>query len=139
MRIDLCEEYDGQDLNSQPPVSWPAKASSKTPGKAPGGQKKTVGHPLFHELLEKMRDIHNAKNADYGAGKVLGNFMEAARFGVDPFKGVLIRLSDKYSRIASLSIKENMTGEVKDESIEDTLLDNAIYSLLAIVVRRETR
>ena len=29
----------------------------------------TGGHPMFHQLLEKMREIHNAKNADYGDGK----------------------------------------------------------------------
>lgn len=99
----------------------------------------TGGHPLFHELLETMRNIHNAKNADYGDGKQLGNFMESQGFGVDPFKSVLIRLSDKYSRIKSLCKRDNYEGEVKDESIEDTLIDLANYSLLAIIIRRETK
>ena len=61
----------------------------------------TGGHPMFHELLETMRSIHNSKNADYGNGKQLGNFEEAKDFGVTPFQGVLVRLSDKYSRIKS--------------------------------------
>ena len=99
----------------------------------------TGGHPLFHELLEKMREIHNAKNADYGDGKQLGNFMEAEGFGVSAFRGILIRISDKYSRIKSLCKREGMEGEVKDESIEDTLLDMAIYSVLAIIMLREQR
>jgi len=97
----------------------------------------TGGHPMFHELLEKMREIHNSKNADYGAGKQLGNFEEAEDFGVSAFKGVLVRLSDKYSRIKSLCNREGEEGEVKDESIEDTLIDLANYALIAIIVRRE--
>lgn len=99
----------------------------------------TGGHPMFHELLEEMREIHNRKNADYGNGKQLGNFEEAKDFGVTAFQGVLVRISDKYSRIKSLSKRENNEGEVKDESIEDTLLDLANYAILAIIVRREEK
>lgn len=98
----------------------------------------TGGHPRFHELLEEMREIHNAKNADYGDGKQLGNFMEAEGFGIDPFLAVLIRLSDKYSRIKSLCKRANQEGAVKDESIKDTLIDLANYSLLAIIIKEET-
>lgn len=99
----------------------------------------TGGHPMFHELLEKMRDIHDRKNADYGDGNPLGNFLEAERFGVSPFIGVLIRLSDKYTRIKSLCKRKNMEGAAKEEAIEDTLLDLANYALLAIVILKEGR
>ena len=99
---------------------------------------KKSGHPMFHDLLIKMGKIHDAKNADYSGGNPLGNFMEAEGFGIDAFKGVLIRLSDKYMRIKSLSILKDMTGEVKDESIEDTLLDLASYALIAIIMRKQT-
>ena len=99
----------------------------------------TGGHPMFHELVEKMREIHNKKNADYGDGKQLGNFNEAEGFGVSAFKGVLIRISDKYSRIKSLSKRKDMKGEVEDESIEDTLIDLANYSILAIIMLREEK
>lgn len=99
------------------------------------------GHPLFFDVLEQMKEIHAAKNSDYNYNQKgpLDNFKESEKFGVDPFIGVLIRLSDKYARVKSLCIKENMTGEVRDESIEDTLIDLANYAILAIVVRRENR
>ena len=48
------------------------------------------GHPMFHQLLKQMGEIHAKKNYDYGGGALLGNFGEAERIGVDPFKGVLV-------------------------------------------------
>jgi hypothetical protein len=55
--------------------------------------------------------------------------------GIPAWKGCLIRLSDKFSRLCSFARKEDY--QVKDESIEDTLLDNAIYSLICILLYRE--
>ena len=98
---------------------------------------KKSGHPMFNELLIKMGEIHDAKNSDYAGGNPLGNFMEAEGFNVNAFKGVLIRLSDKYIRIKSLSVLADMKGKVKDESIEDTLIDLANYALIAIIIRRK--
>jgi len=107
-------------------VHW---KQEKSPEKRPG-------HPMFYELLEKLSEIHSRKNQDYGNGNPLGNFMGVVPLGVDPFVGVLVRMSDKWSRICTLSQKDGQ-GQVKDESIEDTLLDMAAYALLAIVIRRE--
>jgi hypothetical protein len=93
----------------------------------------TYGHPLFFELIQKMAELHANKNRDYGNGNPLGNFMTAEDLGVDPFLGVLIRMSDKWTRICSLT--KQGQHHVKDESIEDTLLDLANYSLLALVIK----
>jgi predicted nucleotide modification protein, DUF1599 family len=124
-------------LNARPEIKGTIHMGGRI--KDPIAKAITSGHPMFHELLNEMRRIHNAKNADYGDGKQLGNFQEAEGFGVSAFQGVLIRISDKYSRIKSLSKKDNMAGEVRDESIEDTLIDLANYAILAIVVRRESK
>ena len=97
------------------------------------------GHPIFYELLEEMARIHSIKNQDYGDGNPLGNFMESEGLGIPAFQGILVRMSDKWSRIKSLVKKERMLGKVKDESIEDTLIDLANYAILAIVIRRETQ
>jgi len=94
------------------------------------------GHPMFYELLDKMAEIHSKKNQDYGNGNPLGNFASSLDLGIDPFFSVLVRMSDKWARICSLS-KNGGIGVVKDESIEDTLIDMANYALLAIVIRRE--
>ena len=93
----------------------------------------TYGHSLFYELIEKMAKLHANKNRDYGNGNPLGNFMTAEDLGIDPFLGVLVRMSDKWTRICSLTKQGQQ--HVKDESIEDTLLDLANYCLLALVIK----
>jgi hypothetical protein len=95
----------------------------------------TYGHPIFYLMIQKMAKLHANKNRDYGNGNPLGNFMTAEDLGVDPFMGVLIRMSDKWTRICSLV--NQGTNYVKDESIEDTLLDLANYCLLSLVIKRE--
>lgn len=95
------------------------------------------GHPLFNQLLMKISQLHASKNSDYASDDPLSNFKECEKFGVASFLGILVRMSDKWSRIRSI-IKKG-SREVKDESIEDTLCDLAVYSLLAIIIRREAK
>lgn len=92
---------------------------------------------MFYELLDKMAEIHHKKNHDYSVGKKdpLSNFRMCEEFGIPAWKGCLVRISDKFSRITQLSTKE---AEVKDESIEDTLIDLSCYSLLCIILLRES-
>lgn len=96
------------------------------------------GHPMFYELLNRMAEIHIRKNQDYGDGHPLGNFMGVKPLGVDPLTGVLVRMSDKWSRLCTLH-KKGGVGQVKEESMVDTLIDLACYSLLAIIVMTETQ
>ena len=97
---------------------------------------KRYGHPLFYELLEEMAELHSRKNHDYaGENDPLRNFKKAEQQGIEPWRGVLLRMSDKWSRLESFAVQD--TCKVNDESIEDTLMDNAIYSLLCIILRRE--
>ena len=97
---------------------------------------KRYGHPMFYELLEQMADMHSRKNHDYaGEADPLRNFKKAEQQAIEPWRGVLLRMSDKWSRLESFA-KQDICY-VKDESVEDTLIDNAIYSLLAIILRRE--
>lgn len=86
----------------------------------------------FHEeCCKKMIAITKAKNADY-TGKTEDPFLNFSRvesFGICSVEqGFLVRMTDKLSRINSFAQKGIL--EVKDESIEDTLLDLANYSLL---------
>lgn len=88
----------------------------------------------FHEVAcAKMHEICKAKNADYAGAKggadAFANFKMVEHFGVATVEqGMLTRMSDKFSRIASFV--QVGTLKVKDESIEDTLLDFANYCLL---------
>jgi hypothetical protein len=96
------------------------------------------GHPMFYELLDRMREIHAAKAADYGDGNPLGNFINTEEdTGCPAALGVLVRMCDKWKRICNI-YKNKGKHAVKDETIEDTLLDLAIYSLIDIIILRET-
>lgn len=68
------------------------------------------------------------KNTDYNkATDALSGFR---KFGVH---GILVRLEDKLGRVANLLNKE---AQVKDESVDDTLLDIANYAFLAYACRK---
>jgi len=85
----------------------------------------------FEELTDKMLEITKRKNKDYsGDTTAFKNFemIEFARDGkTTTQEGFLVRISDKFTRLCNLIDKE---AEVKDETIEDTILDLANYCLL---------
>lgn len=93
---------------------------------------------LHADLCQRMIDITKAKNSDYtGKGDdPFANFRQVELDGICSTElGFLTRMSDKWSRIRSL-MSTNGVGQVKDESLEDTLLDMANYCLLLIGFRR---
>ncbi len=99
---------------------------------------KKYGHPMFYELLEQMADLHSRKNHDYaGEADPLSNLRECEKIGIPAWKGVIVRLQDKWKRLINFALTDKL--KVKDETIEDTLFDNAIYSLLCIILRREQK
>jgi aspartate carbamoyltransferase catalytic subunit len=63
--------------------------------------------------------------------------MRARDMGIPPWKGILIRLGDKMSRLESFARKESF--QVKDESLIDTLRDVSVYAILAIILYREEK
>jgi hypothetical protein len=91
-------------------------------------------NPAFIALLDEIRALHDAKNSDYASDSdPLSNFRRSEAFGVPAFKGALVRLSDKWSRIEQLT-----SGKVpKNESLRDSLIDSAVYSLIAILLLEE--
>jgi hypothetical protein len=88
----------------------------------------------FHEeCCKKMMTITRAKNSDYtgDSGDPFANFAQIGMLVQAPSVveiGFLTRMSDKLSRIGSFVTKGTLL--VKDESVEDTLLDLANYCLL---------
>lgn len=92
------------------------------------------GDPRFYALLEEIADLHSRKNHDYAKNnEPLSNFHRARAFGVEPLIGVLVRMSDKWSRIEELSKGKT----AKNESLRDSLIDNAVYSLIAVLLLEE--
>lgn len=92
-------------------------------------------NPKFHALVAEIQSLHDAKSHDYAQdADPLSNLRMARSVGVEPWRGVLVRLTDKWSRIQQLSC-----GKVpKNESLRDSLIDNAVYSLLAVVLLDES-
>lgn len=84
-----------------------------------------------HEkICAQLTDTYTRKNADYGS-----SFDKTYdRFGP---VSVAIRLTDKIERFCNLVDK--VDGQVKDESIKDTLLDMANYAIMAIIRLEEAQ
>lgn len=91
------------------------------------------GYLAFHkECCDKMHEITRRKNADYtgGASDPFANFQVVENVGVCNVEtGFMVRMLDKYMRICALA-DGTREAQVKDESIEDTLLDLANYAIL---------
>lgn len=86
---------------------------------------------FFEKTTAEMIAISRAKNADYtGIGtSPFANFERPEQMGIcSTEQGFLTRMCDKLSRIASFCAKGEL--QVKDESVMDTLKDNANYSIL---------
>ncbi len=91
----------------------------------------------FDAILRKMGSIHDKKRQDYASNAdPLGNFREAEKLGVSPLQSIMIRLTDKYTRACNL-VRKNGNASVEDESLADTLLDLANYSVLALLAYQE--
>lgn len=85
------------------------------------------------EMCTRMVQITAAKNSDYTSGSddPFSNFRQIGSLISAPKSieiGFLTRMSDKMSRIGSFVSKGFLA--VKDESVEDTLLDLANYCIL---------
>lgn len=104
-----------QMTKSEPTPTLP---STQTPTVTPNRIKQM--EDIQHQALEMFR----RKNADYGDA--------FAKFGVI---GVLMRIEDKIQR--ALSISKSQIQLVKDEKIEDTLLDLHNYAAMALMLLGE--
>lgn len=87
---------------------------------------------MFDAIVKKMADTYRKKNVDYGDS--FGQSVE--EFG---YTAALVRMSDKFNRLKNL-MRDNTEMQVKDESIKDTILDLACYSvMLAIEVEKQEK
>ena len=76
------------------------------------------------EICSELNQLYEAKNADYG-----DSFGKSYKeYGLTM---ACIRLEDKLNRLKSLNF--NKTNKVKDESLIDTLMDLANYSIMTII------
>lgn len=86
----------------------------------------TDKNAIFAEITQKMAKTYESKNHDYGNS--FGNSM--VEFGLI---AAAVRMNDKMERIKSFAKMKPEDMKVKDESIEDTLLDLANYAVMTLV------
>ena len=79
---------------------------------------------IHKNICDSLNDLYKKKNQDYG-----DSFGKSYKeYGLTMS---LIRLEDKLNRLKSLN--KNGNAQVKDESIQDTLMDLANYAIMTIV------
>lgn len=91
---------------------------------------------LHATLASDSRLLLGKKNADYANGDdPFLNFRASQNYNVHPAKGILIRMSDKMSRINSYIERGNF--EVRDEGLRDTAIDIINYTVLLVGLLEE--
>ena len=130
-RLDNTDPSDEKLIGYKPPP---------LAGCEPAQQCAAGTHPTsqaFYDLCDRLKAMHSGKSQDYGCpsgNDPLANIRNGATFvGIEPWKGAMVRLSDKVTRLATF----NATGRLGHEGVEDTLLDLASYSLLALLLYQE--
>lgn len=85
---------------------------------------------IIREMMESDLELLMKKGHDYSTDNdCLANLREWG------FKGVVIRIADKYFRLKSFIQQGNL--KVSDESVDDTLRDLSNYCYLARILRNE--
>ena len=94
-------------------------------------------HPssqAFHDLCDAMKAMHDKKQQDYGrADDPFANVRASEDFGMPGWVGTMVRANDKMRRIQ----KAAQGGTLSNEGVEDSLMDLAVYSIIALVLFRE--
>lgn len=93
-----------------------------------------LDNPKYQEHLDTMLDIHElyyTKNKDYG---------DAFTKSLDKYGPIaaIVRMDDKWNRLENLVI-EAKDGLIKDEPVEDTLIDLANYAIMTALYLRGNR
>jgi hypothetical protein len=115
-------------------VDWTWQQSSDACSDACDCKSQPKGDPRFHALLQQIGALHDAKQQDYGTNAdAFANVRSSEEWGVSPWVGAMIRATDKVRRLQTYAAK----GSLVNEGVEDSLMDLAVYSLIALILFRE--
>ena len=88
----------------------------------------------FLRMLDYIRRLHEQKSKDYGSHQdPHANLRASEAFGVPAWVNALLRINDKISRLAQFVRR----GWLANEGAEDSLIDIAVYSVIALVLFKE--
>jgi len=90
----------------------------------------------FDDALDELKMLHDAKNHDYAtAENPYKNLEGVSKIGIEPWRGIVIRLMDKFERVQQYCVNGELA--IKSEGMEDTFKDIAVYSTLAMILFRK--
>lgn len=90
----------------------------------------------FTNILAEVQAMHDKKSKDYGRDvDPYANVRASDAFGIPGWVGALIRQNDKMRRLQKFA----QDGYLANESVEDSLLDNIVYGIIALALYREER
>ena len=90
----------------------------------------------FDDALDELKMLHDAKNHNYATEKnPYKNLEGVSRIGIEPWRGIVIRLMDKFERVEQYCTNGELA--IKSEGMEDTFKDIAVYSTLAMILFRK--
>lgn len=114
----FCEQYvpEGRQICPSCEEGYEANKLKNKSGKV----------QLHGEICQILNDVYDRKNHDYGDS--------FAKLRNEIPNAILVRVYDKYSRLKTLL--EGKEQLVKDESIDDTLMDLANYCIMELVERK---
>ena len=86
------------------------------------------------KILGEIQALHDTKTADYGTpADPFANVRASGEWGIPAWVGAMVRASDKVQRLKSFVLN----GSVRNEPVRDSLLDLALYSIIALVLFEE--
>jgi hypothetical protein len=94
------------------------------------------GQTEFEKVIDEILAMHRKKQADYGNPEhndPFANVRASEDFGIPGWVGSVIRANDKVRRLQ----KAARGRKLANESIEDSLLDAAVYFIIALCLFRE--
>lgn len=100
-------------------------------------------HPdsqAFHDTLEAMGALHDRKQRDYGLrDSPFANVIASEDYGIPGWVGCLVRANDKSRRLQTAVRQLMSDGQIQmaNESVEDSLLDLAVYVVIALVLYQQ--
>ena len=125
--VDDPEDGDSPDFDAPPRAAYEPCGFDE-------GIESSTRNTGFKAILREMAELHDKKERDYGTeGDPLANIRGSEDFGVPAWTGCEVRLNDKQRRIHNFIRKR----ELVNESVEDSLLDRAVYSVIALQLYRE--
>lgn len=90
--------------------------------------------PRFASILQELQEMHDKKQKDYGKDNdPFSNIRSSEDFGIDGWIGALVRGNDKMRRLQ----KASRGASLVNESVEDSLMDLAVYVIVALILFRE--